>query len=313
MKKLIYAITPNPALDLGGVVENLKPNEKSYVSDETRAPGGNSVNAARILDRLGIPVTLSGFLGGSTGEEVSSLIKKENLKTEFVRIQSPTRINVTVSNKFDHYQTRLSFPGPIITNSEKQKLFSLFEKKSHISFLLFGGSLPNGFTPKDIIRLIKISDSKGIKTFIDCPGSILAQVISAKPFLIKPNLVEFQELTNSKAKTIGAVLEKAKKLLDRTPYICISSVEDGALLVSRKNSYFGRIPKIEIQSTVGAGDSMVGAMASQFYKNDLSEGSILKWGLAAAAATLAERGTALGSLTEMNRFYQKTTVKKIGS
>jgi fructose-1-phosphate kinase PfkB-like protein len=37
--KRILTVTPNPALDLGGVVEEIIPNEKNYVEQETRHPG----------------------------------------------------------------------------------------------------------------------------------------------------------------------------------------------------------------------------------------------------------------------------------
>lgn len=314
MTKMIFSLTPNPALDLGGLVEDLKPNEKSYVRQETRTPGGNSINAARIIKRLNGPVVLSGFLGGSTGDEIASLLKKEHLNTQFIRIRNPSRINVTVSNEFSHSQTRLSFPGPAITNIEKQKLFKLFKSKNNLSFLLFGGSLPKGFTPSDIIHLIGIAESKGIKSIVDCPGSILAQIKNAKLFLIKPNLEEFQELTNSHVTSIGTVIEKSKTLLDRIQYVCVSSIEGGTLLVSRNNIYFGRVPKINILSTVGAGDSMVGAMVSRIYKNAVDDDAdILKWGLASAAATLASPGMDLGHRKEILKLYQKVTVRKINS
>jgi len=52
--------------------------------------------------------------------------------------------------------------------------------------------------------------------------------------------------------------------------ICVSSVEGGALLVTRNGSFFGRAPKISIHSSVGAGDSMVGAMIAQLYKGSVS-------------------------------------------
>lgn len=311
MKNKVCTITPNPALDLSGLVKNLRPNEKSYVYNEIRAPGGNSINSARILNRLKVPVFASGFLGGSTGDEIKSLLDSENLQHEFIQIQSSSRVNVTVSNEFDHRQTRLSFPGPVIRKTEKDCLFAYFEKQKNIEFLVLGGSLPKGFEPTDIIRLMKICDRKSIKSIIDCPGSIMARVVTANPFFIKPNLYEFQELTDSHARTIGSVTKKAKKLLAHVPYLCISSVEEGALLITRKGNYFGRIPKIKIQSTVGAGDSMVGAMVAQFYKGEYSGENVLRWGLAAAAATLSTTGTSLGIAKDIIHFYKKTRVETL--
>lgn len=309
MKNYVLTITPNPALDLGGVVDNLLPNEKSYVHDETRSPGGNAINAARILSRLKIPVLASGFLGGSTGEEIKSLLDEEGVKNKFVKIKGHSRICVTVSNKKDHLQTRLNFPGPHITHQERDKLFGLVENQKKISLLMFGGSLPEGLRPADVLQLMRLARKQNIECIVDCPANILSELIAGKPMLIKPNLTEFQEVIGSSVKSIKEVQKEARKLLDKVPYICISSVEGGALLVTRQNSYFGRIPKVKIKSTVGAGDSMVGAMVAQLYKKNTSGEDILRWGLAAAAATLGHAGTAFGSAKEIKYFYKMTKVK----
>lgn len=313
LKKIIFSITPNPALDLSGVVKNLKPNEKSYVFDETRAPGGNSVNSTRILKRLGIPVVASGFLGGGTGDEIRDLLDFENIKSDFIKIQGSSRINVTVSNNTSREQTRLSFPGPNVKKTEKTQLFRKFERQKNLAFLLLGGSLPEGFSPADIKRLMTIARKMKIRSVIDTPGNVLAQILVAKPFLIKPNLEEFQELTNSSVKSIGSVIEKGKKLMEHTQYLCVSSVEGGTLFMTRKNIYFGRVAKMKIRSTVGAGDSMVGAMVAQFYRENPSEENILRFGLGGAAATLALSGTALGSADDIIRLGQKAHVELLRS
>lgn len=308
---MICTVTPNPALDLSGTIQSLKPNEKSYVHDERRAPGGNAINAARILNRLGVPVIASGFLGGSTGEELAFLIKSENLEHHFIPIQGCTRINITVSNQSDHQQTRLSFPGPRVRPSEKRQLFEFVKNKAGLKFLMVGGSLPPGFTTKDIVQLMKIARHRNIETVVDCPGDILSQIIAAGPLLIKPNLEEFHALTKSRVTSKTSVKKRAQVFLSKTPYVCVSSVEGGALLVTRSGTYFGKIPAVKIRSTVGAGDSMVGAMMAQIYKGDSSPEQMLRWGLAAAAATLSEPGTSLGKARKILQLYKKTKVVEV--
>lgn len=311
IREFVCTITPNPVLDLGGIVDNLRPNEKSYVHDQTKYPGGNAINVSRILTRLNIPVLATGFLGGSIGQEIKLLLDYEGVKNQFIKIKDRSRIGVTVSNKSDHRQTRLSFPGPHIMRQEKESLNDLLRKKQNISLLVIGGSLPQGFSQKDAVKLMKIANKKKIRSIIDCPGNILREFISHGPLLIKPNLDEFHELINANVKSIGAVRKKAQGLLDKVPYVCVSSVEGGTLLVTRNQSYFGRIPPIKIKSTVGAGDSMVGAMVAQLYKGNTSPEELLRWGLAASAATLSEPGTTLGNGNEVRRLYDKTTVELV--
>ncbi|MGE5087275.1 MAG: 1-phosphofructokinase family hexose kinase [Bacillota bacterium] len=311
MQKIVFTITPNPALDLSGVVKELKPNEKVYVYDEQRAPGGNSINTARILNRLKIPVVASGFLGGSTGGEIENLLEKEHLKHRFIKVAESSRVNVTVSNVSDHLQTRLSFPGPHIKRSEKQRLFDLVAKQRQMSMLVLGGSLPKGFGPADMLHVMKLAHVRGIGCVVDCPGDVLSQVIKGKPRLIKPNLEEFQILTRSRVSSLRAVHKKCQELLSDVEMICVSSVEEGALLVTRKGSFFGRIPRITVRSSVGAGDSMVGAMVAQLYQGQLAGESILRWGLASAAATLRHSGTKLGQASEIRSLSKKIKINEV--
>lgn len=310
-KPYIFTFTPSPTLDLSGIVDQIKLNEKTYVHDQIKSPGGNGINAARILTRLKIPTLASGFIGGGVGEEIKFLLNQENVQNDFVTIQGHSRLCVTVANRRDKQQTRLTFPGPDILPAEKRSLFKLIESYQDIEILIIGGSLPTGFLPTDIRRIIRIARRKNILCVVDCPGKIMRELISAGPHFIKPNLLEFQQATRSKVKRLRSVHSEAKKLVEKIPYVCVSSVDGGALFLTKEGSYFGRIPKIKIRSTVGAGDSMVGAMSAQFFLKNRSGHDILRWGLAAAAATLSHSGTAFGTAEEIYALYKNTKVETI--
>lgn len=309
MKKIILAITPNPALDISGTVQDIRLNEKCHVVDEIRNAGGNAINAGLILKRLHIPTKLSGFIGGSTGMEIQSLLRYQKIVTNFISIKNANRININILNEKDHNQTRFSFPGPRIRYSEKKRLFDLVKVQKNLAFLVLGGSMPASFSAQDLTQLIRLARQKGVPSIVDCPGAILAKILAAKPFFIKPNLEEFQELTGSNASTISAVVKESQKLLSHVDAVCVSSVEDGALLVTHGKVYFGRVPKIKVYSRVGAGDSMVGAMTAQLYKKKYFNDETLRWGLAAAGAKLSQPGTCMPNAAEIRMFLKKTKVE----
>jgi 1-phosphofructokinase family hexose kinase len=319
---MIYTVTPNPTLDLGGKVDRLVPNEKNYVHDETRFPGGNAINAARLLRRLGLPVMATGFLGGGIGAEVETLLRKEGVTCHFVKVKDDTRIGLTVSNLKSHLQTRLSFPGPHIRATEWKTLFRKVTAIKKPGIVLIGGSLPPGITATQIGSLVRSLRKLQIPSMIDVPGPLLRTIISAQPEFIKPNLVEFQALVGKKVSSVPNVLREARKLNRHVSLVCVSSVEGGALLVTRKYAWFGRAPKVKVRTTVGAGDSMVGAIAARLWKclekgtlvealPDETIGDLLRWGLAAAAATLETYGTELGNAKAIQAYYRKTQVERI--
>lgn len=309
---MIYTVTFNPALDVSGVVDQLIPNEKCYVHNEIHTPGGNGINAGIIAHRLRSDVVMTGFLGGSNGDEIRSLLEREKLNHQFVKIKGKTRMNISVLNKDDHLQTRLSFPGPSILKIESESLRRFLQNVSANDIVIWGGSFTPCLDVPYILKLIKSLRRRGVRCLVDMPSDFLKDIMSAKPDFIKPNLVEFQKLVGKKVSTIKEVLPIVKKLLDSVPLICISSVEGGALLVNEHETWYGRIPQVKIRSTVGAGDSMVGAMAHLWDRQpNASLEELLRIGLAASCATLTERGLVLGARKSILKYRSKVFLKRL--
>lgn len=309
---MIYTVTFNPALDVSGTVNDLIPDEKNYVFDEMHMPGGNGINAGIIAHRLKRKVTLTGIMGGSNGKEVKRLLDNSNLTHNFVEIAGMTRMNITIANRGDHHQTRLSFPGPLIKTSEAKQLEDILHKVRAKDIVLLGGSLPPGMNTKYVKNLIKKFRSNGTRCLVDMPGDLLMDIIKAKPGFIKPNLAEFQLLVGKKVDSINGVVRAARSLLDYVPVICVSSVKGGALLMDKNEIWFGKIPSVRIRSTVGAGDSMVGAMASMWDINpSASVEELLRLGLSASCATLTEPGLTLGSRKSILKYQSQIKLKKL--
>lgn len=324
---MIYTITPNPALDIGGSVDQLIPDEKNYVSDETRSAGGNGINAARIAHQLRARVIAVGFLGGSTGDEIKRLLVRENIKHHFVQTVGSTRINLTISNRNAHSQTRLSFPGPNVKRSEVTTLQRFCSRLKQNSIVVMGGSLPKGVSPKDIGVLVERLRLRGHLCIVDMPGPCLKSIISSRPFFIKPNLREFQELVGTDVKSVRSVLPIARRLAETVSLVCVSSVEGGALLVTKNKAWFGKTPEVKVRSTVGAGDSMVGAMSAELWHNkiqniepenidvflDENGSEILRCGLAAACATLVKPGMVMGDRRSILRYRPLINIQELAA
>lgn len=309
---MIYTITLNPALDISGTIYQLIPDEKSYVTNETHSPGGNGINAAIIAHRLGAKVVATGLLGGTNGEDIESLLDKEKLKHNFVHISGSTRMNLTVSNVKTHRQTRLSFPGPKITRNEFKQLVLYLERVKEEDMVIIGGSLPQQVASRSVAQLIRSLKKKNVICLVDVPGKVLAEVISSRPYFIKPNLTEFQQLIGKKVRTINSILPIVRQLNEKVPLICVSSVEGGAILVNKSDAWFGKIPKVKIRSTVGAGDSMVGAIAHELSKNPFTTlDKLLREGLAASCATLSEEGMVLGSRKSIQHLRKHIHIRQL--
>lgn len=325
----IWTITPNPALDLGGIADQIVPNEKSYVYDETRFPGGNGINAARVIRQMKVPVLATGFIGGCAGLEILQLLDAMKVKHDFVMIRGASRINVTVSSLETHKQTRLSFPGPRIRPAELQALNRKVRDANGArqpSMLILGGSFPPGFETRHAIQLLRAARSREIPCIIDVPSKTLKDLLPERPYMIKPNLSEFRELIGSPSiSSIPDVIRAARELNEQVPLVCVSSVDKGALLVTRDAAFYGKGPRVTVRSTVGAGDSMVGAIAASLvrsasgrggapllpYPSESVLGEALRYGLAAAVSTLTTTGTDLATAAQIRGHLPKVTVERL--
>lgn len=315
---MIYTVTPNPALDTCGVVERLVPDEKNYVQGVTRFPGGNGVNVARVLTRLEASCVALGFLGGSIGDEIRDILRVDGVRGNFVKIQGMTRMSVTVTQSKTRCQTRLSFPGPIILPDEANELERRIQKLKPRSILMCGGSLPSLYPARRLAALVSIAKKKRLPVVLDCPGKSLKPLLASCPTLIKPNIFEFQELVGKKFRSIDAVASAASSLIRQIRMICVSSVEGGALLVTKSGTWYGKGKRIKACSTVGAGDSMVAGMLFQL-ANELKREAewealapeLLRWGIAAGMATAANPAGFLGQAAEIRQFMRQVTIAKI--
>jgi 1-phosphofructokinase family hexose kinase len=325
--KPILAITPNPVLDLGGTVNRLVPDEKNYLHYETRFPGGNAVNAARILCRLGSHVVAGGFLGGGVGAEIRELLEAEKVNHFFIPVGGSSRVGVTVTNFSSLHQTRLSFSGPTVSHHEYEKLLEMIRNLSRGTLVVIGGSFPPGMKEDCLGEMVAIAFQKHCECVVDVPGTILkqAQFSTSFPLLIKPNLIEFKDFVGEELGSRDKVLDAALALTQKIPLVCVSSVDGGAILATPYGSWFGRIPDVDVKTSVGAGDSMVGAMCAvlskwkfetrhdpRFADHLKTNGDmLLRWGLAASCATLIVQGTQLGSKEDILRFVPEIKIERI--
>jgi len=74
--------------------------------------------------------------------------------------------------------------------------------------------------------------------------------------------------------------------------VCVSLGSDGALLTRPKDSLYASTAKVEVQSTVGAGDSMVAGLLAGFVQG-ISSADTLRPAVACSSGTIQQPGREL--------------------
>jgi tagatose 6-phosphate kinase len=141
--------------------------------------------------------------------------------------------------------------------------------KSHIRKLaansrlvVVSGSLPPGLLPDLYRELIEIIKECGATAFLDASGAALAAGLQAKPNFIKPNEEEMSTLLNAMNMSDEILAAGIQRLMNEgISTVAVTLGAAGSIVGSEGKLYRIEAPRVEALSSVGCGDTFVGAMA----------------------------------------------------
>lgn len=287
---MIYTVTFNPAIDYIAEVNDLKMNEINRATSEKILAGGKGINVSVVLKNLGIDSIALGFIAGFTGQEIKRKVEEFGIKTDFVYIPDKfSRINVKLQSSVAGVmsgETAINGDGPKISEKEITELMEKIEKLKKEDFLVLAGSVSRNMKEDIYEKICTKVKEKGAKIVADATGKLLVNVLKHKPFLIKPNKEELEEIFEDKIETNEEIILYAKKLQEMgAENVLISMDQDGAILVTKdKKILHSKAPKGKLVNSVGAGDSMVAGFLTGYISYDDYE-KAFKMGIAAGSAS----------------------------
>lgn len=301
---MIVTLTLNPALDVSTTTAKVHHTNKVRCSEPSFNAGGGGINVARIVHALGGDVTAIYPEGGNTGATFTQILERESVPLIAVPISGTMRESFTVDETESELQYRFVLPGPALLEAELDALISAIEATEDCTHIVLSGSLPPECDPSIIARLGELAARREAKLVVDTSGAALAACEGRNVYLLKPSLREVEDLLETKIESEAGELEAAKTLHARgfAEVIIISMGERGALMVA--NDVALRLPALEVpvESAVGAGDSMVGAITLALVQGKSLE-EALRFGIAAGAATLMTPATELARPQDVERLY----------
>ncbi len=300
----ITTITFSPAIDKSTTVPLLIPEKKLSCTNPVYEPGGGGINVARAIKRLGGNATAIYLAGGYSGKVFTGLLSQEKIDTIPIKTLGLTRENLVVKEVSTNKQFRFGMPGDKIIEREWKKCVSTLRQLTGVKYIVVSGSLPLGI-PEDIFtRIANVANCNRAKLIVDTSGPSLNHAVKAGVYLIKPNLKELGHLVGEDFLNIDQVTEASKEIINR--YLCdvvITSLgANGAFLTTKEISFQITPPKVSVQSTVGAGDSMLaGVVFSLFNNRSIIESA--QYGVACGTAATMNQGTELCHLNDVTNLY----------
>lgn len=281
---MIYTLTFNPSLDYIVTVPEFTCGMVNRTSEEVIFPGGKGINVSIVLNNLGIENTALGFLAGFTGEELKRLIEKKGIHAEFISVaEGMTRINVKLRAELE---TEINGQGPEIGKEDIEKLYERLERLQDGDVLVMAGSIPDVMPQTMYMDIMKHLQKKNLRIVVDATRDLLVNVLEYKPFLIKPNTHELEEIFRVRIDKEEDIIKYAKELQQRgARNVLVSRAGDGAILVAEDGSIFqAAAPKGTVVNSVGAGDSMVAGFLAGYLEHGTYE-SAFQMGVCTGSAS----------------------------
>lgn len=302
---MIYTVTLNPSIDYIVRLDTVEVGQVNRMESDDKYAGGKGINVSRVLKRLAIDNTATGFIGGFTGRFITEELEKEGISAAFVPVSQDTRINVKI--KADQ-ETEINGTGPVIS---EQELAALKDQLAHLTaddVVVFAGSAPSNLGNQVYKDLLPIAKEAGAAIVCDFEGQTLLDSLGYQPLLVKPNNHELEAIFDVTLKTLDDIETYARKILEMgAQNALISMAGDGALLVTENAAYFAKPIKGQVKNSVGAGDSMVAGFTGELVKSgDALEA--LKWGVACGTATTFSDD--LATIDFIKGTYEKVEVEK---
>ncbi len=302
----ILTITLSPCLDIATSVAGVVPGPKLRCAAPVVDPGGGGVNAARAIQRMGGETEALVVVGGPTGERVLALLAAEGIQVRPVHTEAETRISFAATDTASSDQYRFSLPAVPLTERDVQRLpGEIFEAVAPGAVVVLSGSQPDGMVTSFPADLAEALRPKTDRLILDTSGEALFAAVAshdAPLYLLRIDQKEAREASAQALETIDDSIGFAASLVSKgvARVVVTGCGAAGSILVTEERRLFCAAPKVPVESKIGAGDSFVGALSYQIGKGASLEDA-LRWGVAAASATVMTPATELCHRSDIER------------
>lgn len=289
---MIYTVTLNPAIDKTVVIDNFTAGSVNRIGTIREDAGGKGVNVSKCLKKLGADTVAVMILAGNTGKRLGTMLEEMKISMLRVPAEGENRTNLKIIDPVNHQNTDINEPGPKIDDDLLETLKEKLGKSVHKGdIVVLSGSLPKGADKNLYARWVKYFHYRGVSVYLDADGEPMAKGIAAVPTMIKPNNDELAALMGKEKLTLEEMMAEGQRLVETgIEEVVISLGSDGILSVSKDGCYKADALTVPVKSTVGAGDSVVAAMAYGKEKK-LPREEMLRLAVAIGAASVMQDGS----------------------
>lgn len=309
---MILTVTLNPAMDKTVFLPRLTINGTNRVSSTRLDAGGKGINVSKTVHALGGDTLAMGILGGESGLYIQHCLAEMGINSVFSMSETPTRTNIKLMDESMHSSTEINERGGAVEKQTFEDVFSNLSRRVHPGdYVVFAGTVPPE-TPDDLIAgWVREMKSAGAKVCMDMVGTPMLMAIEEKPFLIKPNKSELEDICGRHLYYDIDVIAAAKELVERgIERVVVSLGAEGALFVTENQVLRGFTVKVPVKGQTGAGDSMMAALA-YYSEQGCSWSEICQRSMAISSAHVMHPGSETATAEEMEALLPQIRIEEL--
>ena len=308
---MILTICPNPSIDCTIELDSLNVGMLNRIDNKLETYSGKALNVAIGVSRLNEPCKTTGFMFDNHRTLFEQVLDKEGVEHGFVYNKGNARTNYKIIDKRSML-TEINDRGEEVCLEKQTELLQKIKELSvDANIAVISGSLPKGVS-SDYYGLMAKSIPDNVRVVIDAEkDNTLSAIGARKIFMVKPNLKEFEKFFGITVRSRKDIVEGAKKYLEMgVENVLVSLGTEGAVFVNEQQKLYCTSTSVAVNSTVGAGDSMVAAACVGLSRN-LPVEEVLKMAVAAGTAAVTTSGTNLFFLDKYQEIYNKISVQEV--
>jgi 6-phosphofructokinase 2 len=299
----VLTVTLNPAIDVFGAAEQVRPTHKVRLTKASYEPGGGGINVARVITALGGAAEALFLAGGEMGQFLGRLIREEGVAQRPVPIAGQTRVALMVRDDATGLEYRFLPEGPEVAPADIDRCAAAVAATSS-GIVVASGSLPRGAPLDSFARLARAAARNGLPFVLDTSGDALGAALEGGGIeLLKPSREELEGFAQTSLDEAG--LERTARALveqSKVRMVAVTLGAGGAMLVTGGKVLRQPAIAVPVLSAVGAGDSFLGAMVWAMGERWPLEDAF-RLAMAAGAAATSNKGTTLCRKEDVFRLY----------
>lgn len=298
---MIITVTLNAALDKTIFVSRLSINGVNRVKSTRLDSGGKGINVSKAIQAMGGETIATGILGGESGLYIQHNLSNLGINSKFCFVDAPTRTNLKIVDTTLHSTTDINERGEEVSLDTLNEVWEIISNTVKPGdYVVFAGTTLPGTPPQLLADWTRQLREKGAYVVVDSTGPDMKNAIQAKPYLIKPNKEELEELCGRRLYFDVDVIFAAKELISEgAEHVIVSLGADGAIFVTENSVFRAYTANVQSQGSTGAGDSLTGAMVYALSRGD-SWRNAIQYCMAAASAFVTHPGGAVATKEEID-------------